>query len=61
MTRSVEEYAQEMDMPTWKVAQSLARLIKRGDVSVSGSMTTDEHVSWLERTYPKPENVKKDV
>ena len=58
MTRTVEEMAREYDMPAWKVADAMVRLMMRGLVAAPDDTTVEDHVAWLKTTYPKPENTK---
>lgn len=58
MTRSIEEFAAECDMPPWKAAEAMVRLIKRGLVAAPENIQPDDHIAWLERTYPKPQSTK---
>ena len=59
MTRSIEDFAQECDMPPWKAAEAMVRLIKRGLVAAPDNIAPDDHIEWLERTYPKPQDVRR--
>jgi len=58
MRQTIEEMAEQWDMPTWKVAAAMVRLVKSGRSAPPNGATPDDHIEWLERTYPKPENVK---
>lgn len=56
MTRSIEDIARENDMPPWIAAEAMVRLMKRGLVAPPADTTPDDHIDWLERTYPRPQS-----
>ena len=57
MTETVEEIARTSDMPTWKVADAMVKLMMRGQLAAPENTTVEDHAAWLKATYPKPENV----
>lgn len=58
MNRSVEELAREYDLPPWKVADAMVRLMRLGRIEAPENTTVDDHAAWLKTTYPKPANTK---
>ena len=57
MTRTVEEMAEDCDMPPWKAAEIMVRLMMRGLVAPPENATVQDHADWFRTAYPKPENV----
>ena len=55
MAMSIEELAKVNDMPTWRAAEAMARLIKKGLVAPPNGVTPDAQIAHLETAYPRPD------
>ena len=56
--KTIEEIAQDCDMPPWKAAEVMARLMMRGLVAAPANTTVLGHAAWLKTAYPKPATTK---
>ena len=56
MARTIEDIAQEHDMPPWLAAEVMARLIRKGLLAAPEDTSPPAYITWLERTYPRPQS-----